>query len=131
MLTRSTGNKRPSRHNISSGNDTDHNNLLSILTRKQPNELEKAVKELADKNNPTLLSIKKVENLFRDHIEFDSRSQLLRELKGSMKAAVLNTIIAHLVFENKLVVNEDRSLTWVDTQGNEKLNKQFDKAASF
>ena len=53
----------------------------------------------------------------------------MREIKGSMKAAVLNTIIAYFVSENKLVVNDDHSLTWIDTEGNEKLNKAFEKAA--
>lgn len=86
--------------------------------------------ELAEKNNPTLLSIKKVENLFREHTEFDSRTHLLRQLNGSMKATVLNTIIAHLVSENKIVVNDDHSLTWVDSQGNSKLNEEFVKAVS-
>jgi len=36
----------------------------------------------------------RVEDLLRKHTEFDSRSQLLRALKGSMKADTLNTIIA-------------------------------------
>lgn len=69
-----------------------------------------------------------MEDLFKRNIEFNSRSHLLRELKGSMKASVLNTIIAHFVAENKLVVNDDRSLTWIDTEDNEKLNKVFEKA---
>jgi citrate lyase gamma subunit len=98
------------------------------LIKKHKDELERAVQKLAEKNNPTLLSIKKVEKLFKDRIEFDSRSQLLRELGGSMKATVLNTIVAHLVFENKLIVNDDHSLTWIDTARNEKLNKEFSKA---
>ena len=45
-----------------------------------------------------------------------------------MKAPVLNTIIAHFVSENKLVVNDDHSLTWIDAEGNEKLNRVFEKA---
>lgn len=73
-------------------------------------------------------SIKKVESLFKTNIEFNSRSHLSRELKGSMKSSVLNTIIAHFVSENKLLVNDDHSLTWIDTEGNEKLNKVFEKA---
>lgn len=64
----------------------------------------------------------KVESFFKIHIEFDSRTHLLRELKGSMKPTALNTIIARLVSENKLV-NDDHSLTWIDTEGNKKLNK--------
>jgi len=45
-----------------------------------------------------------------------------------MKTTVLDTIIAHFVSENKLVVSNDNSLTWIDTGGNEKLNKAFEKA---
>ena len=71
-----------------------------------------------------------VESLFKIHIEFDFRTHLLRELKGSMKPTALNTIIARLVSENKLVVNDDHSLTWIDTEGNKKLNKAFDTALS-
>jgi hypothetical protein len=106
----------------------DSDEFLSILINRQSDKLEKLVHELAKKNNPKLLSIIKVEDLFKTNIEFDSRSQLLRKLEGSMKASVLNTIIARLVCENKLVVNDDHSLTWIDTQGNEKLNKHFDTA---
>jgi len=102
--------------------------FLKILIEKQKEELNILVHELAEKNNPKLLSIMKVENIFKENIEFDSRSQLLRELKGSMKATVLNTIIARLVSENKLVVNDDHSLTWIDTEENATLNKVFDKA---
>jgi hypothetical protein len=106
----------------------DSDAFLSILINRESNKLEKLVHELAKKNNPKLLSIIKVEDLFKNNIEFDSRSQLLRKLEGSMKASVLNTIIARLVCENKLVVNDDHSLTWIDTRGNEKLNKHFDTA---
>jgi len=102
--------------------------FLKILIEKQENQLHKLVKDLATKNNPKLLSIMKVEDLFKKHIEFDSRTHLLRKLEGTMKPIVLNTIIARLVSENKLVVNEDHSLTWIDTAGNEKLNKLFDTA---
>lgn len=108
--------------------DNSRDEFLKILIERQTDKLDILVKKLAEKNNPRLLSIKKVENLFKKNIEFNSRSHLLRELKGSMKASVLNTIIAHFVAENKLVVNDDHSLTWIDTEGNEKLNKAFEKA---
>lgn len=75
-----------------------------------------------------MLSMMKVEDLFREKIEFDSRSQLLRRLDGRMKANVLNTIIARLVSDNKIVVNDDHSMTWIDTKGNGKLDKEFDSA---
>jgi len=105
-----------------------NDDYLKILIERQKNKITRLVQELAEKNNPTLLSIMKVENLFKKHIEFGSRSQLLRKLEGSMKAPVLNTVIARLVSENKLVVNDDHSLTWIDTEENEKLNKVFEKA---
>ena len=70
----------------------------------------------------------KVEDLFTKHIEFDSRSQLLCAPKGSMKADTLNTIIARFVQQDKLVINEDHLLTWIDIKGNDKLNRMFDEA---
>ena len=102
--------------------------FLKILIEKHRDQLNHLVQKLAEKNNPKLLSIMKVESLFKTHVEFDSRTHLLRELKGSMKPTALNTIIARLVSENKLVVNSDHSLTWIDTEGNKKLNKVFDNA---
>lgn len=108
--------------------DSSRDEFLKILIERQPDKLNALVQKLAEKNNPRLLSIKKVEDIFKKNIEFNSRSHLLRELKGSMKASVLNTIIAHFVAENKLIVNDDHSLTWIDTEGNTKLNKVFKKA---
>lgn len=107
-----------------------HDEFLQILIERKRSKLDKLVKELAGKNNTTLNSILKVEDLFKENIEFNSRSHLLRELKGSMKAPILNTIIARLVCEDKIVINDDHSLTWIDTEGNKKLNAQFSKAAS-
>lgn len=132
MLTKAVGTKGMSSYYNAAfrSHNFDRNEFLSILIRRQKKELDKIVAELAEKNNPTLLSIKKVENLFREHTEFDSRTHLLRQLNGSMKATVLNTIIAHLVTENKIVVNDDHSLTWVDSQVNSKLNEEFGKAVS-
>lgn len=102
--------------------------LKKLIARKN---LKQFVEVLAEKNNPTLLSIMKVETLFKEHIEFGSRSQLLRKLDGTMKSTILNTIIAYLTYQDKIVVNKDHSLTWIDTQGNEKLNREFAKAVKF
>ena|SRR3989338_81734 len=107
---------------------TKSDEFLKILIKKRRDQLDSLVEELAKKNNPKLLSILKVENLFKKHIEFDSRTHLLRELKGSMKPTALNTVLARLVSENKIVVNGDHSLTWIDSEGNEKLNKAFENA---
>ena len=107
---------------------TKSDEFLKILIKKRRDQLDSLVEELAEKNNPKLLSILKVEKLFKKHIEFDSRTHLLRELKGSMKPTALNTVLARLVSENKLVVNGDHSLTWINSKGNKKLNKAFENA---
>ena len=107
---------------------TKSDEFLKILIKKRRDQLDSLVEELAEKNNPKLLSILKVEKLFKKHIEFNSRTHLLRELKGSMKPTALNTVLARLVSENKIVVNGDHSLTWIDSKGNKKLNKAFENA---
>src|SRR3546814_500281 len=107
---------------------TKSDEFLKILIKKHRDQIDSLVEELAEKNNPKLLSILKVENLFKKHIEFDSRTHLLRELKGSMKPTALNTVLARLVSENKIVVNVDHSLTCIGSEGNKKLNKAFENA---
>lgn len=102
--------------------------LLNIWIEKNESKIEVLFQYLAEKNNPKMLSIIKVEKLFKQYIEFDSKNQLFIALKGSMKLPVLNTILTNLVRDNKVLVNNDHSLTWIDTIGNDKLNKEFDKA---
>ncbi len=87
-----------------------------------------ALTKLVDRFNPTLKSILKVEELFREKIEFDSRTQLLRKMDGKMKASVLNVILAHLVINNKITINDDNSLTWIYAEDNKKLKKSWKKA---
>ena len=74
------------------------------------------------------LNIEKVEKLFKKTIEFESKSQLLRTLGGSMSMYSLNKIIAQLAKENKIIVNDDRSLTWIDITGNKKMIKLWKSA---
>jgi hypothetical protein len=102
--------------------------FLNMLIERRADTLDQVLQDLVKKNNPTLQSIMKVEKMFKKNIEFASRSELSRELNGSMKPPVLNTIITRLVMENKIIVNNDRSLTWIDSKGNAKLNKAFRKA---
>jgi len=47
-----------------------------------------------------------------------------------MKAADFNTLHHRFVQQDRLVINEDHSLTWIDTAGNHKPNKMFDEAAA-
>jgi len=77
--------------------------------------------------NPTLKSVLKVERLFRENIEFNSRNKLLRKLDGSMKAPVLNIILKYLKGQGKIIDNEDGSWTWI--YANDKLKKSYEEAA--
>jgi len=69
------------------------------------------------------LNIEKVEKLFKKTIEFNSKSQLLRKLDGSISRYELDKIITHLRKEHKILVNDDHSLTWIDITGNKKMQK--------
>ncbi len=87
------------------------------------------VKSYLDRFNPTLKSILKVEDLFRKHIEFDSKNELWAILNRSIKPSVLNVILARLAMDNKIMVNpDDNSLTWIYAQDNARLKKSWEKA---
>lgn len=83
-----------------------------------------------EQNNPTLKSILKVEKLFKDNIEFNSKSQILRKLDGSMKASVLNIILRYLRGLGKIIDNEDGSWTWIYAADNKKLKKSYQDAVN-
>ena len=74
------------------------------------------------------MNIEKVEKLFKKTIEFESKRQLLRKLGGSMTMYSVDKIIAQLVKENKILVNDDHSLTWIDIRGNKKMIKLWKSA---
>jgi hypothetical protein len=78
-----------------------------------------------EQNNPTLRSILKVESLFKENMEFDSKSQLLRKLEGSMKPPVLNIILKYLKGLGKIIDNEDGSWTWIFAADNQTLKKSY------
>ena len=89
---------------------------------------ELALEEDLEKYNPTIKSVLRVEELFKNNIEFDSKNQILRELEGSMKAPVLNVILKYLKSLGKVVDNEDGSWTWIYAANNTKLKKSYKKA---
>ena len=89
---------------------------------------ELALEEDLEKYNPTIKSVLRVEELFKNNIEFDSKNQILRELEGSMKAPVLNVILKYLKSLGKVVDNEDGSWTWIYEANNTKLKKSYKKA---
>jgi len=81
-----------------------------------------------EKYNPTLKSVLRVEDLFKENIEFASKNQILRRLDGSMKAPVLNVILKYLQSIDKVIENQDRSWTWIYAADNEKLKRSFNRA---
>lgn len=78
--------------------------------------------------NPTLKSVLKVEELFQKQGEFDSRTQLLRKMDGSMKIQVLNVILKYLKSLGKVLDNPDGSWTWIFSKNNETLKNSWKKA---
>ncbi len=92
-------------------------------------DIDVILKKDLEQYNPTLKSILKVERLFRENIEFDSKNQLLRKLDGSMKAPVLNVILKYLKGLGKVINNEDGSWTWIYAARNKKLKKSYEEAA--
>lgn len=99
---------------------------LSIITRSYTIFID--IKKDLEEYNPTLKSVLKVEELFQKYGEFNSRSQLLRKLGGSMKMQVLNVILKYLKSLGKVLDNEDGSWTWIFARDNKKLKESWDKA---
>ena len=71
--------------------------------------------------------IQKVEKLFKEKIEFDSKTSLRYELNSNMKISVLAEILNKLITENKVIEDGDGSLTWVFAENNEKLKQSWAK----
>ena len=88
------------------------------------------LKKDLERYNPTLKSVLRVERLFKENIEFDSKNQLLRKLDGSMKAPVLNVILKYLKGLGKVIDNEDGSWTWIYAANNKKLKKSYGQAVN-
>ena len=87
------------------------------------------MKSYAEKFNPTLKNVLKVEDLFRKHIEFDSKNELLGKLERKIKPSVLNVILARLVMDNKIMLHHnDNSLTWIYVEDNKQLKRSWEKA---
>ena len=86
------------------------------------------IKKDLEEYNPTLKSVLKVEEMFEKYGEFNSRSQLLRKLGGSMKIQVLDVILKYLKSLGKVLDNGDGSWTWIFAPDNKKLKKSWDDA---
>lgn len=98
-----------------------------MLKKKRKIQTVEFEEEL-EKYNPTLKSVLRIENLFKENIEFASKNQILRKLDGSMKAPVLNVILKYLASIDKIIENSDKSWTWIYVGDNEKLKKSFSRA---
>lgn len=96
-----------------------------MMKKKKKNQ---ALETELEKYNPTLKSVLRVEDLFKENIEFASKNQILRRLDGSMKAPVLNVILKYLQSIDKVIENQDRSWTWIYAADNEKLKRSFNRA---
>jgi len=99
-------------------------------TKIRTSNIDIILKKDLEQYNPTLKSVLKVERLFKDNIEFDSKNQLLRKLDGSMKAPVLNVILKYLKGLGKIIDNEDGSWTWIYAANNKKLKKSYEEAVN-
>lgn len=108
------------------GSNLENNDVVSAAIRHYTISID--VKKDLDEYNPTLKSILRVEELFQKHGEFDSRSQLLREMGGSMKMQVLNVILKYLKSLGKVLDNEDGSWTWIFAKDNKNLKQSWDAA---
>ena len=83
----------------------------------------KTANSLVGRRSSISKSIRGVEALFQRHVEFDSKYQLYKKLQGSIKPSVLNVILAKLIVENKIMVDDDKSLTWISIANNPKMQQ--------
>jgi hypothetical protein len=97
---------------------------------KSSNEHVKFVKKIMktdlEKYNPTLKNILKVEQIMAQYKEFDTKTQLVQKLDVSMRPPVLNVILKYLEKSNKILLNDDRSITWI--YASPKAVKSWEKA---
>ncbi len=78
------------------------------------------------KYNPTLKNILKIEQIMAKHKEFDTKKQLVDKLDVSMRPPVLNVILKYLEKSNKILLNNDGSITWI--YASSKAVKNWNKA---
>lgn len=103
-------------------------NIIHLINTMSNEETTEVVRTLVNKFNPAPLGILRVEKLFQKHVEFDSKDELIRKLGRNIKPSVLNAVLVKLVVENKIMINDDESLTWIYVVNNEKLKQSWKKA---
>src|SRR3989338_5397003 len=112
-----------------------HNKTMSkqksIYQKQIDNEnYVESIKEIMEitleKYNPTLKNILKIEQIMAMYKEFDTKKQLVEKLDVSMRPPVLNVILKYLEKSNKILLNSDRSITWI--YASPKAIKSWEKA---
>ena len=88
--------------------------------------IKQVMKTELKKYNPTLKNILKIEQILAKYKEFDTKKQLVEKLDKSMRPPVLNIILKYLEKSNKILLNEDGSITWI--YASPKAIKSFEKA---
>ena len=99
-----------------------HSNTMSNQNSAHPKQIDsenyaKSIKEImqitSEKYNPTLKNILKIEQIMAKYKEFDTKKQLVEKMDVGMRPPVLNLILKYLEKSNKILLNEDGSMTWI------------------
>ena len=112
-----------------------HNKTMSKQKSIEQKQIDnenyaESIKEIMEitleKYNPTLKNILKIEQIMVMYKEFNTKKQLVEKLDVSMRPPVLNVILKYLEKSNKILLNSDRSITWI--YASPKAIKSWEKA---
>ena len=81
--------------------------------KKYQSFIKKIIKEDLPKYNPTMKNILKVEQILSKYKEFSSKNQLAKKLDVAMRPPVLNVILNYLEKSNKIMFNNDGTISWI------------------
>ncbi|MGI0056257.1 MAG: hypothetical protein ACREAK_02650 [Nitrosarchaeum sp.] len=91
-----------------------------------PSKSHDDISKNIQKYNPTLKNILKIEYLFIEYREFDSKAQIAKKLDVTMRPPVLNVILRYLEESSKILVDNDGSMIWI--HASPKAKKSWEKA---
>jgi hypothetical protein len=100
----------------------------AITQRDYHSKLHGDISNDIQKYNPTLKNILKIEYLFTEYREFDSKAQLAKNLDVTMRPPVLNVILKYLEMSSKILIGNDGSLVWI--HASPKAKKSWEKAVT-
>jgi hypothetical protein len=84
-----------------------------VYNENYTESIKEIMKITAEKYNPTLRNILKIEQIMTMYKEFDTKKQLVEKLDVGMRPPVLNLILKYLEKSNKILLNSDGSITWI------------------